>query len=126
MSASVVISLTSLARRNSQVAHPDLRRPGRFSADSRRTPHATRLSGLAGVQRTSDNTNLRAGFEIGRRTGIRGDGFVAKPFDRTRVADLRKALSVYYLRRAVSGGEHIRKNFLRNFGADFASVDEFD
>src|SRR5690348_9754445 len=66
MSASVVMRLTSLARRNSQVAHPDLSGSSRFSTDGRSTPHASRLSGLAGIQRTSDNPNLRAGFEIGR------------------------------------------------------------
>ena len=47
-----------------------------------------------------------AGFEIGRRAGIRGNGLVAEFFNRAGVADLRQAFFLDNRRGRFAGREH--------------------
>src|SRR5262249_50197523 len=113
VSVPVVMRLPSLVWLDSEVAHPDLRRSGRLGADCRRTPHAACLSGLAGVQRRSDDTYRRASLEIG------GSGRVVSDF---RVQRIREYEPGGLIREVVNGIRRPNRREVKVPGDDIPAV----
>ena len=69
-----------------------------------------------------------AGFEIGYRTWICHNGFIAEFFNRRRVADLCQAFFLNDSFWRFAGVEHLRKNLLRGGTADgfaFNKINQF-